>query len=214
MPRHPLPPRPRRLTHVCAAPGCQLPIWRDRSRFCGRHMNVVQRHGHPVAKAIPDSEFESCRQWIDDGLAKYEGTKGCQAALRLADDLLNYAPPQQFTVFLEIQRRMQTLRVYGVKPIDVVRRVTAYVAYIQLRPRPDQNSEDFGLACAVIRLAPLGTYRPNCRLLRFMGEMIRERLYRFAGAFLQRLESDAAAQRALLIDSRDFDSLHTQEATP
>lgn len=199
------------LAKKCAVHDCNRPIWRNRSRFCGRHMNLHNAHGHPVAKAIPDREFNQRREWIDRGLVRYSNTKAYNAALRMADELLNYEPSHQFTVLLQMQRRLRILQGAGITPLDVVRRVCAYVAYIRLHPRPDQRSEDYGLARAVLRLAPLEGFRPQGRLLKFLGPEIRERLYVFANAFLDRLERDESERRARLADSADF---NTQETRP
>lgn len=195
---------PHTHNNKCAVHDCARRTHFDRSRFCGMHMARYDRNGHPVAMAIPDQRFDEFSKMIDRGLCKYANSKAYSAALRLADDLLNFEPPARFNVYLDIERRMKALQGEGVTPSDVVRRVCAYFAYTRLHPRPDQRSDDYGLARAVVRLAPLGKWRPNSRLLKFLGPEIRERLSVFTNAFLDRVEADEAERRALKDASRDF----------
>jgi hypothetical protein len=170
------------------------------------------RYGHPTALAIPDRRFNEQRKWIEEGLHRYSDRKAFYVALRLADErILNFSSAQPYTVLRKIEARMAMLREHGITAFDVVRRVCEFVAYIEMRPMADQRAEDFALSRAILRLAPVGRYRPTAQVLNHFGEPIREALYPFAFAFLQRLKRDIAAERATIKDSIDFDAISAQE---
>jgi hypothetical protein len=205
-------PRP---THGrCAADGCTRQKHGSWTIYCPKHQARHFRYGHPCSEAIPDERFHESREWIAEGLRKYRNTKAVSAALHLAHELLNYSPAHHVTVQRKIKERMAYLRDCGVNELDLVRRVCEFLAYIERRPYPSQRAEDYGLARSVLRLAPLGRYRPGGLLLKWLGPLVRESLYVFGIAFLKRLETDAQKARDLRINCTDFDNINdTPETT-
>lgn len=190
----------------CAAVGCLNLKHGGWTIYCSRHQMRHTRYGHPLAKAIPDEAFNYAREWIADGLRAYRNTKAMSAALQLARGVLHYEPAQGFKVQRKIAERLRLLRDHGVNELDLIRRVCEFCAYMERHPFPNQRTEDFQLARSVLRLAPIGRYRPSANVLKWLAPEVREACYPFALAFLARLQQDAAKQAALRAECRDFDA--------
>jgi hypothetical protein len=195
-----------KLSHTCAAPSCARLAWRNRSRYCSTHMIRVHRYGTPSAQPVAPDQIEQHETYLDRGLTLYANTKGVNAALKLADEVLNYRAPAGFAAYTQIDNQMRRLRDHEVTPRDILLRVAAVYAYARVRTFGDDRAFNAALARAVLRLAPLRGYRPLCRVLQWLADEITQRLTLFANAFVARLESDAEREREERRASTDFDT--------
>lgn len=197
----------------CAADNCLRPRHGGWTSYCPRHQARHGRYGHPLAQAIPDRRFDEMRPRIADGLRRYSNTPAMRSALILARELLYYSPAHHVAVQRKIKERMTLLREHGVNELDLVRRGCEFLAYIKLHPCKSQQAEDYAAARAVLRLAPLGRYRPSALVLKWFGPMVRDSLYTFGLAFLHRLADDDAKRMELKVACHNFDSLHDTQET-
>lgn len=195
---------------TCSAPRCGRP--RDSwHAFCGLHAKRQYRHGHySVREGIREASLQPYREWVDEGLRKYTGSKAVQAALQLADSVLHYEPTNGYTFQRQLASMMQGLRDHGVTPYDVLLRVCMFhAAFDEYRERfhGAQRAEDLALARIVMRLTPLarkGRRWPS-RALALLGATLREDLGAFAVTLIRRLQQDAEARHALRAATLDLD---------
>src|SRR5688572_3913805 len=171
---------------VCAEPGCGRPGHRGWSRWCSAHMSKAARYGAPRARPVRAAELAYHRPMIARALGRYWDSKAVQAALREANDLLDYVPSHGFTVQARIRSQMGRLRAAGVEPGELLQRVSEVVALEYLDDRFRSLREaNFALAREILKLRSMRTFRPDSTLLNWLGGLIRERLAAFCLALLR-----------------------------
>lgn len=193
----------------CAAKGCSKPRRRF-SRFCPHHQRNLSHHGHHLMGRTSERLFKRYRPRITAGLLKYSQSAPMGAACELADQFLDFKAQHNFTYELQIAAWAQRARAAGVCAMDILRAVAEFHAFLDDNPRryPDARAERHALARRVLLLGPSwGRWRPRARVLNTLGSMLKESLGTWAWAFLQRLDRDEEAKRALRRAATDFDSI-------
>ena len=208
---------PRNLN--CAVPRC--PRRRRiqpnaRSMYCSTHGARSYRYGDPTMRAIRPRTYEAGRAYIREALGRYRNSKAVASALKLAEGILQYVPDYGYTWQHNLQKRMHTLAVAGVKPLDVVQRVVEHFQLVEIQPHlfKTRRTEHMMLARHVLHLTRWGTWRPNTRLLISLGAMLSDDLGLFALQLLRRAQQDLAKREALRRDSADFDTKDSNHVDP
>lgn len=192
-------PRPSTRTRgTCKVHGCGRLRANDITSYCSAHSSRMYRYGHPEGMdRIANPSDKTC-DWIAIQLRTVTGHPAMDAALRLADELLNFRPFRGYGWELKIQEQMTRLRDHGVTPFDVLVRIVECAQYLELRPLRTQRETDYFYARGVLRAAPLHDYRAGGSVLRWLGPLIREQLEKWAHSFLQLVARRDAARRELL----------------
>jgi hypothetical protein len=191
------------MPRQCPAPNCGRPC-RPHNRHCWRHAARVKRYG--AATAMPLRYRSAIKPhyaaWAADGFARYADHPATQAALGLADELLNYRGAQGFSYQTKLANYLEHLRHAGITPRDVLVRVTELAGFMEAHPERfrSQREEDFALARGVLYLVAHTLHsRPDgARILLALGPMVRQLCLPFALGLARRLEKDSDDRAALL----------------
>jgi hypothetical protein len=198
-------------SRVCNEPRCGRPLhgW---GAFCGIHSNRNYRYGHPgIKEGLRESDLKPFAEWTAEGLTKYRASRATEAALKLAQEVLDYRATHGRTYQLQLEHMMQILKDDQVNAEDVLRRVALFVAFATAHPERFKGStrvEDLALARCVMRLAPLqktGKRYPS-RSLALLGGLLRDALYRWGLNLVDRLKRDAEAHHEKVTASLDLDT--------
>ena len=146
--------------------------------------------------------------WIADGFARWSSHEAMRACVKLAEKLLHYAEPgEKGAGWLLIERHavagiFRQMRDHGITPEQLFLRVAEYVAFFNRHPEraAERKVEEFALARGVLHLLPwsLTGRRHGARVLKALGQIVKDHLYVAANAFVRRLEDDDAEKGALL----------------
>jgi hypothetical protein len=182
------------------------------STHCHRHAKNLNRFGHPEAMAIRyDRHIKpGYHAWVEAGFVRNQHQTGpMDAGLRMAQMLLDWTPTtERRSCELEARRYLDMLVQNGVAPKDVLIRVAEFVAWMENNPGRVHNlrEENSHLARLVLTLVTwkLRYKQPEGKVVRFLGELIREHCMTFATKLVQKIRRDADKWHDLKMQSGDF----------
>jgi hypothetical protein len=187
---------------ICSVPRCGRAShgW---SYLCGRHSAQQYMHGATGKAGIRESDYRPYRDYVAAGILKYGQTAATAAALKLADQILQYRGTEFNRPSRQLERVISTLRDDAVTPADILHRVCLHVAYASVhlaRFSGGPKVERIAIARAIMRLAPLpraGQRHPS-KALRMLGDLVfDDGLYLYGIRLIDRLKADDETQRAL-----------------
>jgi hypothetical protein len=196
---------------ICDEPRCGRPT-HGFSSWCTKHASRAYMHGSPKMKhGVREGDLKPFGDWVSEGLARYRNTKASEAALKLAEDILNYKATNGYTFQRELQRMMGILRDDQVTASDILHRVCLMVAFASAAPGRYSGStkaENLAMGRMIMRLAPLQRRgkRYAARSVHLLGEMARDYLYVFGLKLHERLKLDAEKVHELKKLTLDFDT--------
>jgi hypothetical protein len=204
---------------TCSYPRCGRKAhgW---SPHCGEHAAQAYRHGAPGKAGVRETDYRPFNNWTGAGIAKYRSTRATEAALTLAQQLLDFEPTNGFRYQLELQRMMCLLKGDEVQPSDVLHRVCLHVAFATSNPARftgGEKVERLAIGRTVMRLAPLQRHgkRYSSRALYLLGDTVMsDGLYLYAIRLIDKLKTDDEKAYALKQAALDFDTPATVTADP
>jgi hypothetical protein len=180
--------------------------------LCNHHKTQQIRHGAPGKIGIRETDYKPYNVWTGAGILKYRNTKATEAALALANRLLNYTATNDFRYQFETQRMMGLLRDDQVTAADVIHRIALHVAYASANPdrfTGGERVERLAIARCVMRLAPLRrrSKKYSARALYLIGDIVMsDGLYLWAIKLIDRLKRDDEEAYSLKQSALDFDT--------
>lgn len=190
---HTIPANRDALATKCAVSGCTRSAtsfpW---TRCCLMHARHANRYGSPTVRATRRHELKRYREQIREVLAKYHNSAPVQAALTIADDLLNYVPRRDYTKHHRCAEQMKRLRAGGITAKDILQRVAEVWSLQMFDHRlEDRKVLDNAMARHLLQIVPQGTYRPQGTLLRYLGAMLTDDLGLFCTGVCRQITKDA-----------------------
>ena len=180
----------------CAVPGCTVvPVtW---SRWCTRHTQRRQQHGHISALGLRDVDLRRHREAIRQTLADLSEAPAVVAAHHEADRLLHFHAPFGATrPTQEIEARMRQLRAEQTVPREVLQACCEVLFLDHDGHFHDLRSVQYALARQVCKLRTLRKWRPGTLMLGALGALLHDRFAVFALALRKRIEVDAEEARS------------------
>lgn len=190
------------------------------SSHCSLHADQLYRHGAVGKAGVRETDYRTYNHWAAEGLARYRQTKATEAALNLADEVLNFRAVHQYKFHRELERMVALMRDDQVTASDILHRICLHVAFVTAHPgrfTGGPRVERLALARCVMRLCPLRRYgrRWLVRSLVLLADIIFEDgLYLYAIKLVDRLKHDDAERRAKADAALDFDTPADVPADP
>lgn len=141
-------------TYRCSARGC-TELRNDLFKHCKKHHVRYKAYGHPHGGPIKAALFRKHRQAVSEVLEVNLSHAGVAAGLAYMTNLFAQAKADEhsFSGADEVQRIIR----HGVTPKEALIELCCFHTYVLSNPYalPDQRSEQFGLARALLSLAPM-----------------------------------------------------------
>ena len=155
------------------------------------HSHRWNRYGHALGSPISPIELATHRKAIRRFVDRYWASKGLQAALRVADDLLHFQPGLSLSWQLSVADRMAVLRAAKVTREAVLLCVLEVAALDHWSNRFRTSRElQYAFAREVLKLVPTHGFKLTATVCRMFGDRINEGLGAFALVALARIEQD------------------------
>jgi hypothetical protein len=187
----------------CAVSGCAKPARMGYSRYCHQHAETLRLYAHPTARALTAKEATLHRKFIQEVFARRRSSAVMRAGMEIARELLDYTPRLPLSRYDRgVAELMASLRERETTPWEILL-VTCEVLALEYREPAqivDTKVATYALARRVtlIRTWRKG-WRPTGRLLKHLGELLRESL----GAFALRMIEDGERWQAMLDERRE-----------
>jgi hypothetical protein len=159
-------------------------------------------YGHPTARALTAKEATLHRKFIQEVFARRRDSAVMRVGLEIATELLSYTPRLPLNRYdRQMAELMTHLKAHGTTPWELLRVVCEVLALEYREPAQITVAKVATYALArrvtLIRTWRRG-WRPTGRLLKHLGESLRE----YLGAFALRIIEDGEKWQAMLDERR------------